>query len=955
MAKLAPPIVEGTIPAFYGTVLTVPFAMNKSVSTMQVKQMVLKIKTISSSTYLETVYTNPDFQTSTASFIITSNLFNPGQYYKIQLAYQDLSGEIGYFSAVSVIKYTTKPVVSIEGLNKSTANARQLSYVGLYEQAAGAESDTTEKVYTYNFTIYDKNNNIFATSGEQLHNSLNDTQYNCSSDTFECNYELQIGELYYIQYTVTTINNLVISSSKYRIQQKMSIDPELNASIQVELCYDDGYISVSLNPFQENGLNKTTSGSFLLSRACADNNYSKWDNLQYYRFDQIVAQGEIFKDFTIEQGKTYKYALSQYNDNGLYSNRKISKEIYSDFEDIFLYDGARQLKIRFNPQISSFKTDVLEQKTDTIGSKYPFIFRNGSVNYKEFSISGLISYFMDENQFFFTDNDMLLTTDNATREETASAMLDAPHTRTHNLIGYNFMAERTFKLEVLDWLNDGNIKLFRSPAEGNYLVRLMNSSLAPNATVGRLLHTFTSTAYEMADCTYDNLVNYGIITKNNITAAELQWKTLLASDIMAQNTNEIQAFNNIDYVRINNNTINTLALEGLIPGTIIYILDNNQALQPITIGVTGAYYIDDTISVNKVYLPKTTLEQNPNLTILYSYYDIVPNKFNQIDSVTDEIIPTRQFFNGEDISAQLQNVYYYNYIESDDGTIYILTQITDKNANTPPIKDIRTNITAINRITFSLKEGLGQRLYTYIQTNNGTKYQYISNPEKNTISVQPYDWNSKDIKNIYFTKNLLDAMEIKSYADSSIKWQYVYDLTNLDPYYLYPVYNQDELLIGYLCRNSDGVACLVQTTKFSNTTTGIKTNDAGLTEDYSSNQISIKKFNQEEDKILLDLTDTSYFSTQFLTDIPEGLTIGANVRADIIYSANIITYQLESADTQVAAAKAVWEEAKTAYNKLLNNAEEYTQQKQAKAFAIMQNAYYDFIKQLTAAIAKKEE
>jgi hypothetical protein len=35
-----------------------------------------------------------------------------------------------------------------------------------------------------------------------------------------------------------------------------------------------------------------------------------------------------------------------------------------------------------------------------LGSKYPFIFRNGNVNYKEFPISGLLSYLMDEKEMF---------------------------------------------------------------------------------------------------------------------------------------------------------------------------------------------------------------------------------------------------------------------------------------------------------------------------------------------------------------------------------------------------------------------------------------------------------------------------------------------------------------------------------------------------------------------------
>jgi hypothetical protein len=48
----------------------------------------------------------------------------------------------------------------------------------------------------------------------------------------------------------------------------------------------------------------------------------------------------------------------------------------------------------------------------------------------------------------------------------------------------------------LNWLNDGKYKYFKSPAEGTYKVRLMNISLSPNDTLGRMLHTFQATAYE---------------------------------------------------------------------------------------------------------------------------------------------------------------------------------------------------------------------------------------------------------------------------------------------------------------------------------------------------------------------------------------------------------------------------------------------------------------------------
>jgi hypothetical protein len=131
------------------------------------------------------------------------------------------------------------------------------------------------------------------------------------------------------------------------------------------------------------------SGSFVLSRKT---NMSTWEEV--YRFALINEKLSEWhwRDFTVEQGKIYTYAIQEYNDYGLYSEKIDSDEIYVDFEDAFLFDGKRQLKIRYNPKISSFKTDHLESKIDTIGSKYPFIFRNGNVEYKEFPISGLISY-----------------------------------------------------------------------------------------------------------------------------------------------------------------------------------------------------------------------------------------------------------------------------------------------------------------------------------------------------------------------------------------------------------------------------------------------------------------------------------------------------------------------------------------------------------------------------------
>jgi hypothetical protein len=51
-------------------------------------------------------------------------------------------------------------------------------------------------------------------------------------------------------------------------------------------------------------------------------------------------------------------------------------------------------------------------------------------------------------------------------------------------------------------LINGEKKLFKSPGEGNFIVRLMNVTLSPDDTLNRMLHTFNCNAYEIADFNY---------------------------------------------------------------------------------------------------------------------------------------------------------------------------------------------------------------------------------------------------------------------------------------------------------------------------------------------------------------------------------------------------------------------------------------------------------------------
>ena len=523
MAKLFPPYIEGTIPAFYansdGTAsIAVPYTMNRGVSPSEVTGFSLKIKTVQSSTYLYTgqVSVTPGFLPEIVYFTIPADIvsiMNIGQFYKIQLAYKS-GDDVGQYSTVGIIKFTTCPIIDIQGLSLNYVNNNLYTYTGTYSQDL-EEGDITERVYTYKFDLYNANGELIETSGDQIHNSSNDTTENESYDTYKLLTGFSDEDEYYLSYSVITQNGLQLTTPKFLIQNNFYINPEINADLIAILNYDNGYIQINLQEKENEGEeNATANGMFLLSRGykTSEKKYV-WERLINFNLIEEVPNKMIYKDFTIEQGKTYIYSIQQYNQYGLYSTRLLSNEIYADFEDMFLYDGERQLKIKFNPKVSSFKNDILEQKMDTIGSKYPFFFRNGRVKYKEFPISGLISYYMDEESLFKPNNPI-------ERDEA-----------THNLVGENFYNERDFKLEVLEWLNNGKPKLFRSLGEGNYIVRLMNISLSPNDIVARMLHSFSATAYEIADYNFENLLANNIIKNVDQLRTSIQTKELKYQEV----------------------------------------------------------------------------------------------------------------------------------------------------------------------------------------------------------------------------------------------------------------------------------------------------------------------------------------------------------------------------------------------------------------------------------------
>lgn len=662
--KLAAPIIESKLAAQTNqTGIMVPFLMNKAVGWSEFEGLSLWIKTIQTSTTVATwtcskksiVFKDGKywayFEKDPTDKITPQ--FKIGQNYKIQIAYIANDGKTkGHYSSVGTFKFSAKPTLSIKGLNADEINVNIYNYTGVYENV----KDSSEKVYSYEFVLYNNEGEIVATSGEQLHNSSKDTELTSSIDEWTLEYSLENEKNYLVVYKVKTVNGLECSSATYRVYNGTTFESNIikYCDFSSEVNQDEGYVELTLQPKPSNKLEKYITGKFILLRSSDEDNFQTWHQLTKFIITSHKTSIPFFicKDYCVAQGVTYQYAIQAYNDKGVYANRQLAKQkkIFVDFEDMFLTDKNRQLKIRFNPKITSFKNTLLEVKMDTMGSKYPFFFRNGNVSYKEFPISGLISLLMDDA---YTFRKGIQITENS-RTSTPANSKEIIKDLSTNLTAENTRLERDFKMEVLKWLTNGEPKMFRSPTEGNYIVRLMNTSLSPNEDLGRMLHTFSSTAYEIDDFTFANLRKYGMMTEEVTETGGLEFNTInlsiddsyngIAYDLNAYTASiQAQPFTKLRY-RLKNDNGEWNLLEIGSSGMYTFpseVLENNplMAIAPPAENMTKgkSYWREGSIINYTTYKPQSSVNFSliDSISVKDQVRQIIGNNESAISKLTD--------------------------------------------------------------------------------------------------------------------------------------------------------------------------------------------------------------------------------------------------------------------------------------------------------------------------------
>ena len=279
------------------------------------------------------------------------------------------------------------------------------------------------------------------------------------------------------------------------------------------------------------------------------------------------------KDFSVEMGEDYQYIACYVDVDGKvigtvvdvydwgYENPGYARLMDMD-ATVFLTTRKHQLRLQGGVNVTSLKRNTNDNFQTTIGSKYPYYSRNGQMNYRTFSLQGMVSINFDPTASFMrNDKDNGLWWDNdsgsklvvlnrdlygevqfslsrrrtqelARGENESISMLGGENARdvfgpktvydnyyyrniTTNLntakTGENFYIERKFREFVMEWLSDGKPKLFRSETEGNMIVMITAATFTPQDKSARMTYSMSCTVTEIAEYNLENLEAYDLI------------------------------------------------------------------------------------------------------------------------------------------------------------------------------------------------------------------------------------------------------------------------------------------------------------------------------------------------------------------------------------------------------------------------------------------------------------
>lgn len=430
------------------------------------------------------------------------------------------------------------------------------------------DNSTLEYIDTYEIEIKKDGNSIYKTG--IINNNLK-TSFSTKVDYYRNPFEPTIST-YKIIFTGTTINGFKIDGNidprfkkTFSTTQPSYIPIEAKNLISFKDREKEGAVKISITPdfsALQNINNK--AGRLEIYRASEDNYFTNWKKL--FVIDITNEQWALyptvsFLDCYCKFGEIYyyyiKYINNDTNEEYLFCD-KISDTKYLpfkynlDYNDIYLSDKNNLLHLELNPNITGLKYVTQESITNTLGGKYPIIRKNGNTKYKQFNLSGTLYFDLNnvaesydsqntsmQEYFDTTYINYFLGFEKAFKnisgrgswdylekidDESVTSYFDEIKYKNISYKDYGRQKQNFNKRVrdlVIDFLTNGQPKLFRTFEEGNMIIYLSNISFTPNKQLGRAVYDFSATATEFCETTEENMLKYGLSIDNTLNINNL--------------------------------------------------------------------------------------------------------------------------------------------------------------------------------------------------------------------------------------------------------------------------------------------------------------------------------------------------------------------------------------------------------------------------------------------------
>lgn len=434
-------------------------------------------------------------------------------------------GDFSEWSTIAITKAIGEPVISIPSIHyvgntdmTHSVATKNLNVIGTYSNP----EDQSETLARYKVVLVKE----FEKDFEVLEQSDTIYTYNNKIE-YTFNYEPLVNNTSYTIYLYyDTINNYSVVKERigsqgegyfqngirllYNIHWetiekcpfKIAYAEDRQGIYQATAAQEADYGFIGLKIYDEEDIERNLT--YIVRRSSSRDNFSTWEDIRWITLDdKKVSTAAIINDFTIESGVWYKYGLQLYDEEtktrGPIAAENVTKPILRDCEFTYLLgENNKQLRVAFNNTVSNYRVNTNDAVQPTIDGQFPYTNRAGASYYKTFTLNGLISFNMDD--FFATRNEVF--------KYANIVNLFSEYNNKNDIDQYDMIYEREFRDKVMYFLYDGKPKLYKSPTEGNMIVKLNQVTLTPTDSLNRLTYSFSANVTEIAELNEVNLKKY---------------------------------------------------------------------------------------------------------------------------------------------------------------------------------------------------------------------------------------------------------------------------------------------------------------------------------------------------------------------------------------------------------------------------------------------------------------